>query len=84
MYIRAHVHVHVRDSCYTRVQKQTTGNIFHGVRIRYSTGRCRVIEYAAFIRGRRVVYARFMYGGKGGLILSLFLVTGQRAGGGVR
>ena len=33
------------------VEKQTA-NIFHGVHIRYSTGRCRVIEYVAFIRGR--------------------------------
>lgn len=40
------------------VQKQT-GNIFHGVHIRYSTGRCRVIEYVAFIRGRGWCIARF-------------------------
>ena len=39
------------------VQKQT-GNIFHGVHIRYSTGRCRVIEYVAFICGRGWCIAR--------------------------
>jgi len=58
------------------VQGQTTWNIFHGVRIRYSTGRCRVIEYAAFIRGRGwcARAARIQSGGgNGGLLSSLSL-----------
>ena len=52
------------------VQKQT-GNIFHGVHIRYSTGRCRVIEYVAFICGRGWCIARLSLS----LSLSLSLLS---------